>query len=135
MSVSLKSFASLDDTAVRILWSKGLRTNEDLLAMTATDTDRKKLASELDTDESTIMELARRADLARIKGIGNLYAQLLGRAHVDRTQDLAKKEIDELYKTLGELNRAYRIARRIPKKENVSEWIEAARQLPPVLEQ
>lgn len=135
MSVSLKSFASLDDSAVRVLWSKGLRTNEDLLAMTATDNDRKKLASELNTDESTILELARRADLARIKGIGNLYAQLLGRAHVDRTQDLAAKEIDDLYKTLGELNRAHRIARRIPKKENVGEWIEAARQLPPVLEQ
>ena len=43
MSVSLKSFASLNKSAVQILWSKGLRTNEDLLAMAATEVARKTL--------------------------------------------------------------------------------------------
>ena len=129
MSVSLKSLASLNESAVQILWSKGLRTNKDLLAMTATESERIMLATELRTDKSVVSDLACSADLTRIKGIGNLYAQLLKQAKVTCTQDLAAQEINVLYRIMGEKNRAYRTVRRIPSKEVIGEWIKAARKL------
>lgn len=133
MSVTLKAFKPLDPTLVDALWKNGLRTIDDLLDRSATDADREQLATELGVESDHILSLACRADLARIKGIGNLYAELLKHAEVHRIQDLATQNIENLYTNIVELNQQHRIARRVPKMKDVGEWINGAKGLPPVV--
>ena len=52
---------------------------------------RKALASKLGIDERALLELGNRADLARIKGVGAVYSDLLEFAGVDTVAELAKR--------------------------------------------
>ena len=92
MSVNIRSFAAMNHSVVDTLWSLGFRTNEDVLARAASPRQRQALSRESKLDEHLLYELARRADLARVKGIGNLYAVLLKHAGVFGIQDLAEKD-------------------------------------------
>ena len=65
------------------LKAMGIRTEEDLLEASATREGRADLAERSDISEKTILKWANRADLARIKGIGREYADLLEAAGVD----------------------------------------------------
>lgn len=133
MTVNIRTFASMNHSVVDTLWELGFRTNDDILRRTASATDRKALSTEAGIEEPLLLDLARRADLARIKGIGNLYAVLLRQAGINTVQDLAAWDVEDLYKTVIKLNEQTRVARRIPKLVNVEQWIELAREMPPLI--
>ena len=133
MTVNIRNFAAIDHTIVDILWSKGYRTNEDILDNTATAEARNRLAGDVGVPQDLLLTLARRADLARIKGIGNLYAELLEHAQVYSVQDLAQQEVEDLYEKVIKLNESLRVTRRMPKISNVKMWVETARALEPVV--
>ncbi len=133
MTVNIRTFSSMNHAVVDSLWNIGLRTSDDILDRTATADDRHKLAEQTEIDPDLLLDLARRADLARIKGIGNLYAVLLKHAGINNIQDLARQDVEELYKRVIELNEMLKLARRIPKPANVKQWVEGARKLVPVI--
>lgn len=134
MSVNIKVFETQYKDVVSELWSRGFRTTSDVLEKTATRDDRRKLAAEIGADEKLVNELARRSDLARIKGIGNLYAELLKHANITCAQELADTEAESLYEQMLVHNRQFRVARRMPKIESVTEWVRVAKKLDPVIE-
>ncbi len=133
MTVNIRTFSNMNHAVVDSLWKIGLRTSDDILDRTSTADDRQKLAVQTEIDADLLLDLARRADLARIKGIGNLYAVLLKHAGINSIQDLARQDVEELYKRVIELNETMKLARRIPKPANVEQWVEGARKLVPVI--
>jgi predicted flap endonuclease-1-like 5' DNA nuclease len=92
------------------------------------------LAARSGIDEATLTRLVRRADLARIKGIGAIFADMLESVGVDRVGLLAREDPARLHALLAELNAAERFARRSPTPDEVTDWVRQARALPVRLE-
>jgi predicted flap endonuclease-1-like 5' DNA nuclease len=90
----------------------------------------RRLAARSGIDEATLTRLVRRADLARIKGIGAIFADMLEMIGVDQVAVLAGQDSGDLHTRLHELNAAERLARRSPTPDEVQQWIAQARALP-----
>ncbi len=114
---------------------KNLRitTCGQLLAAAATPAGRERLAAATGIDEALLLQLVRRADLARINGIGTVFGLMLEALGVDDVNRLARQEATELHQALRSFNQAERLARRSPTPEEVVEWIEAASNMPQVV--
>jgi predicted flap endonuclease-1-like 5' DNA nuclease len=113
---------------------RGIRTSDQLLDAARTPAGRKELAAYAGVETQTILELANRADLARVKGIGGVFSDLLEHAGVDTVKELATRRPDNLYARLVEINAQERLAGRAPTRNAVQAWVAYARELPPVLE-
>ena len=89
MTVSVKELRGSTPTLAEKLKESGVGNNEQLLAAAATPAQRKVLAASCGCDARVILELANRADLARIKGVSGVYSDLLEKAGVDTVKELA----------------------------------------------
>ena len=92
------------------------------------------MLAESGIDEPVLMRLTCRADLARIKGIGAIFADMLELVGLDQVTSLAGQEPAALHAALFELNAAERFARRAPTLEEVRDWVIQARSLPRLIE-
>ncbi len=70
------------------------------------------------------------ADLFRIKGVGEEYADLLEAAGVDTVPELGQRNAVSLLAKMTEVNEAKKLVRALPTEEKVSDWVEQAKQLP-----
>jgi predicted flap endonuclease-1-like 5' DNA nuclease len=95
---------------------------------------RRELAARSGIEEATLLRLTCRADLARIKGIGAIFADMLELTGVDRVSSLAEHDPARLYAILHDLNAAERFARRAPTRDEVADWVAQARALPHVVD-
>lgn len=117
-------------TYAQTLAEKGITTTEALLEKCATPAGRKALAEETGISGKLILKWANRADLARIKGIGSEYADLLEAAGVDTVPELARRNAANLYTALQAVNEEKKLVRRPPAENQVADWIEQAKALP-----
>lgn len=115
------------------LGAVNIKTTEDLVAAAATPDARKALAEATGFSASTILKWANRADLHRVKGIGEQYSDLLEAAGVDTVPELAQRRADHLVKKLAEVNEAHKLVRQLPAESQVVNWIEQAKALPRML--
>jgi len=111
----------------------GISTLEELLAAASTPKGRQDLAAKSDISEKLILEWANRADLFRIKGIGEEYSDLLEAAGVDTVPELAQRNADNLYAALKSTNAAKKLVRKLPSRDQIADWIDQAGKLPRVM--
>jgi len=111
----------------------GITTVEALLEAAASSKGRKELAEKTDITETLILEWANLADLFRIKGIGEEYSDLLEEAGVDTVVELARRNPENLYQTLKEINDEKKLVRALPGPNQVKSWVEQAKNLPRVM--
>lgn len=116
-------------TYAKKLKAAGIETVEALLGAGGTPEGRKQLAEKTGLSETLILEWVNRADLFRIKGIGEEYSDLLEFAGVDTVVELAKRNADELTKKLVEVNKQKKLVRKTPTSSQVSDWISQAKKL------
>jgi len=116
------------------LQERGIRTSDHLLDAARTVAGRQELAAYAGVETQAILELANRADLARVKGIGGVFSDLLEHAGVDTVKELATRRPDNLYARLVEINTQERLAGRAPTRNAVQAWVTHAKELPPMLE-
>jgi predicted flap endonuclease-1-like 5' DNA nuclease len=109
---------------------QGVSYTHQLLREAGSAEHCRRLAARSGIDEATLTRLVRRADLARIKGIGAIFADMLEMIGVDQVAVLAGQESGDLHSRLHELNTAERLARRSPTPDEVQQWIAQARALP-----
>ena len=83
--------------------------------------------------EKLILGWVNRADLSRIKGIGEEYADLLETAGVDTVPELAQRKPENLYQKLVEVNEARKLVRQLPTEARVTDRVEHERGLPRVV--
>jgi predicted flap endonuclease-1-like 5' DNA nuclease len=69
------------------------------------------------------------ADLFRIKGVGEEYADLLEAAGVDTVPELAQRNAENLAAKMAEVNDSKKLVRQVPSATAVEKWVEEAKAL------
>ena len=115
------------------LRAAGIQTVEALLRAGATPEGRKGLAERTWIGDEYIMDWVNRADLMRVRGVGEEYSDLLEKAGVDTVAELAQRNPDNLHKKLLEVNAEKQLVRRPPNQGMVARWVEYAKALPRVV--
>ncbi len=108
----------------------GVHSQRQLLACCAKATGRNELAKTSGLSKKRIMEWVNRADLARVKGIGEEFADLLECSGVDTVPELAKRRPDNLYARLWEVNHEKHLTKRTPSMNQVIAWVSEAKTMP-----
>ena len=108
----------------------GVTYTHQLLSAAGSSDKRLEFSEASGIEELTLTRLTCRADLARIKGIGAIFADMLELLNVDRVAKLAGQDPAKLHDALYTLNAAERFARRAPTPEEVEDWVGQARSLP-----
>ena len=134
MSLTLGELRGITNTILNALKAQGISNSDELLEATKTPSDRKALSSTTGVDASMILELANRADLARIKGIGRVYSDLMEEAGVDTVKELAQRAPSNLHTKLIEINSVRQFTQRPPSAEQIGDFVEQAKSLPRMLD-
>ena len=133
-TVSVKELKGVSDEIAEKLKAKGISNDLDYLEASKTPADRKSLASDLGIELDLVLEIANRADLSRLHGIAGVYSDLLENAGVDTVKELARRNAENLFAKLAEVNTALQLTTRPISQELVSDIIEQAKSLPATLE-
>ncbi len=131
--VSIRKIEGIGQVYADKLKQAGITTVEALLEKAASAKGREALAEQIGVSAKQILEWANRADLMRIKGIGEEFSDLLEAAGVDTVVELARRNADNLYEKLQQVNAEKKLVRRLPTRDQVKDWIEQAKNLPRVL--
>ncbi len=110
-----------------------VRTTEALLKQGATRKGRAELAAATGINEQLILSWVNRADLFRVKGVGEEYSGLLESAGVDTVKELRRRNPANLLSAMVEINTAKRLVRRLPTESMVARWVDHAKTLDPVV--
>jgi len=129
----LETIEGIGGTYAKKLQKAGVATTQALLEQGATPKGRKEIAAKTGIGDTLILKWVNRADLFRIKGIGEEYADLLEAAGVDTVPDLARRKAENLYKKMVEVNEAKQLVRQVPAQSQVGDWIKQAKKLPRVM--
>ncbi len=111
------------------LEADGIKTTDQLLEHTRTNKQRHDLAAKVGATAQELKELANRADLMRLKGVGGDLSNLLEEAGVNSCKELQHRKAEALHKALVELNTSKKIAHHVPNVAAVTEWIAQAKTL------
>ena len=112
------------------LVAAGLMTTEKLLEVGCKAKAREELAAKTSLPVKSILEWVNRADLMRIKGVGEEYSDLLEAAGVDTVVELANRKFENLHPKLVETNKEKKLVRQLPSLKQVQSWVENAKKLP-----
>ncbi|MCH7670368.1 MAG: DUF4332 domain-containing protein [Acidobacteria bacterium] len=110
-----------------------IRTTEALLKAGATKKGRRTIAASSDISEKLILEWVNRADLMRVRGVGEEYSDLLEAAGVDTVKELRRRNAGSLLGMMVSINTKRRLVRRLPTEMMVARWVDHAKELPPVV--
>lgn len=108
----------------------GIATLEALLEQGATPKGREEIAAQTGLSSKLILRWVNHADLFRINGIASQYAELLEAAGVDTVPELAQRNPENLHQKLLEINEEKKLVRQVAGLNQVSNWIEQAKNLP-----
>jgi len=106
-----------------------VRTTEALLKAGGTKKGRKVIADTTDISEKLILEWVNRADLMRVKGVGEEYSDLLEAAGVDTVKELRRRNPANLLSAMVEVNDKKKLVRRLPTESMVERWVTNAKSL------
>jgi len=112
------------------LKARSITTCDQLLAVAGQFDDRAALAHAARIAPDQLTELVRRADLARVKGVGTVFGRMLEDLGIGEVAKLAHQKPGRLHARLHRYNAASQLARRSPTADEVADWIAQARQLP-----
>jgi predicted RecB family nuclease len=110
-----------------------IRTVESLLKKGSTRKGRRDIASATEIDEKLILEWVNRADLMRVRGVGEEYSDLLEATGVDTVKELRRRNPTNLLAAMVEVNDTQRSVRRLPTEAMVQHWVDHAKELEAII--
>ncbi|MFK7818329.1 MAG: DUF4332 domain-containing protein [Planctomycetaceae bacterium] len=131
---ALTSIEGIGETYADHLAAAGIGSTHSLLKKGSTRTGRKEIAKQSGVKPAKVLEWVNKADLFRVKGVGEEYSDLLEAAGVDTVPELANRNASNLWQKLSDVNEKRRLVRRIPALSTVETWIKQAKSLPRVVE-
>lgn len=134
MTVSISKIRGMSADVAAKLRERGISNSQQLLEATKTPKDRKELAAAVGVETGIVLEFANRADLARIRGIGEVFSDLLEKAGVDTVKELAIRVPENLHAKLIQINNDMQLSGRKPTHDDVKLWVTQAKELPKILE-
>jgi len=129
MSDLISKIRGMDAGLQEKLEAEGIRTTEQLLAHTQTSKQRAELAHKAGSTPVVLKELANRADLMRLKGVGEDFSNLLEEAGVNSCKEMQHRIPEKLQEALSELHKSKHIGHHAPTLAQVTEWISEAKTL------
>lgn len=111
----------------------GVTTTDRLLKEGATPKGRQSLAEKSGISEKLILAWVNKADLFRIKGVGEEYSDLLEASGVDTVVELSKRVAANLHQKVVEVNAAKKLVRSLPSEGKIADWVNQAKKLPRVV--
>jgi predicted flap endonuclease-1-like 5' DNA nuclease len=115
------------------LRAAGVSTVEALLRAGATPGGRRQLEAKTGIGHESILDWVNRADLMRVRGVGEEYSDLLEKGGEDTAAELAQRNPDYLHAKMVAANRSMYLVRRMPTRAMVADWIAQAKTLPRVV--
>jgi len=119
--------------AAKLKEKAGINTVESLLKEGASKSGRKSIAEKTGIDEKLVLRWVNQADLFRIKGVGEEYADLLEAAGVDTVKELKTRVPANLLAKIQEINDTKKLVRSIPTLSSLEKWVEEAKTLDAVV--
>jgi len=110
-----------------------VRTVEALLKRGSTRKGRREVAAATKISEKLILEWVNRADLMRVRGVGEEYSDLLEAAGVDTVKELRRRNPLNLLASMMEVNTKKRLVRRLPTEAMVQRWVDHAKDLEAII--
>jgi predicted flap endonuclease-1-like 5' DNA nuclease len=126
----LTKIEGIGEVYAQKLEQAGISTVEKLLEQGASTKGRQEIVEQIGISATLILKWVNRADLFRVKGIGEEYSDLLEAAGVDTVPELAQRNPANLFAKLGEVNAEKRLVRRLPTAPQVEDWVAQAKDLP-----
>lgn len=133
MSNSISKIEGIGPVNKEKLSAAGIVTVENLLEKGASKSGRKEIAAASGIDEKVILDWVNMADLFRIKGIASQFAELLKAAGVDTVKELRTRNAENLHQALIATNEAKNLTNAVPALSKVTDFIEQAKNLDPVV--
>lgn len=125
----LNTIEGIGGTYASKLEAIGIATTDALLKKCATPAGRKEVAEKTAISAKLILGWVNKADLMRIKGIGEEYSDLLEAAGVDTVPELAQRNAANLHAALVKTNEAKKLVRGLPALKQVEKWVAQAKDL------
>jgi predicted flap endonuclease-1-like 5' DNA nuclease len=111
------------------LIAAGIQSQKQLLEQGARPQGRRRLATLTGISPALLRHWLKRADLARIKGIGEEYAELLEGAGVATVPALARRNAVNLLTAMSKVNAVKKLVRGLPTRGHVANWVKQAQRL------
>ncbi len=134
MSVVIHKLPGVNPTLESKLKGFGIKDSDDLLRFCKSVAAIEHLAASTDVDVREITRLVHRAELARIRGVGDAYTQLLEAAGVRTVGDLAARCPEDLRDQFNRINGEQKLVGRVPALAMVNGWVMKAQRLHRTLE-
>jgi predicted flap endonuclease-1-like 5' DNA nuclease len=129
MTMMLNKLYGMDDDAEARLKAHGIKYTDDLLAACDAADGVEQLAVATGVDREHLVTIYQRADLERIRGIGDAYIVLLEEVGVRNAEDLATMKPEELRDQLNKVNEEKKLVGRVPALAMVNGWVRRAQYL------
>ena len=111
------------------LQDTGIKTVETLLEQGATPKGREEIATKTGISSALILRWVNHADLIRIVGVAEQYAELLEAAGVDSIPELSHRVPANLLAKMTEVNEQKKLVRRLPTVGQIEGWVEQCKKL------
>ncbi len=132
--VNLRDIPAVDSGQIEKLASVGVKHSKHLFERARSRADRAKLSRLADVPGDDLLELVKLSDLARIGGVGPVFARILYEAGADSLEEFLKYSPDELFERLHAINQAKQYTRIMPSVKDIKFYLETAKELPKVIE-
>lgn len=129
----LETVEGIGPKYAQLLRKAGVKSTGDLLKKGATPQGRRKIAADAGITGKLILEWVNHADLFRITGVGEEYADLLEEAGVDTVVELAKRNPEALHAAMALTNVKKKLVRQMPGMKQIKGWVAQAKKLPRVV--
>lgn len=116
-----------------LLQQEGINDQKQLLIACRDCARREALAQKTGINLKLILKWTSQADLSRIHGIGEAYAELLEQTGVDSTRMLAQSHAESLLNQLKSVNEKNNWVRHTPSLSQIESWIAQSKKLPQLL--
>jgi len=127
---SLTTIEGIGEVGAAKLARANVGSTATLLARGATAAGRKELSKASGVSEKRLLEWVNRADLMRVKGVGEQYSDLLEASGVDSVPELARRKPVSLSEAMTAVNAKKKLVRQLPTDARVADWVAQAKRLP-----
>ncbi|MBP3202216.1 MAG: DUF4332 domain-containing protein [Bacteroidales bacterium] len=111
----------------------GIETVDQLLEKGKDAKGRAALEEATGIRHDLILTWVNHADLFRVKGVGPQFSELLEAAGVDTVKELRNRNAANLAAKMLEVNEAKHLCKRTPVEKEIQKYIDAAKELEPVV--
>jgi predicted flap endonuclease-1-like 5' DNA nuclease len=132
--VNLRDIPDVNPEYVKRLDALGIKHSKHLFERTVTLADRAELSKLSGVPDDALLELVKMSNLARIYGVGPVYARLLYDTGADTLDKIDKCSPEDLLQRLHEVNDEKKYTKPMPILKDVEDTIEFARDLRKVTE-